>query len=342
MSVTLAALGPLVKKELSVLVMNALLRPGVENELAMVKSLIALLADNGRIRMQDGGQYAKELRFQYASGSTAEWFESGDVPNATSNNQYKETNVKFAKAWENIKIDTFDQNASKGGQLHEEASIWVKQTAEALKNLVSLLEQGLLANNGSIAKEVLGIPFWISKTSVIGTGLLDQATETWLQSVIKDASGALTIAMIYEVRDTLSDERGAEPDVILTSRKQYRAYVNLIRAQSNAIINYEPMSVGDTEFESISHGGVRIVSIPTYPNTRMDFVTWKYFELVLLMIESKNENAKTMTEQETYNGYPFGMKPKQHATHDDGAEVFFYPQFVCSAPWKQGAIINLT
>lgn len=349
MSVDITALGPLVKKNLSPLLVSALNREGPMNELGIrQRSFLGILGSRGQVEFMAGGEYAGELIVESVSSNTAKFVDSDDVMGAPESGENDEIKIPWKQARDVVKMKRIEKAKSKGGQLYGDwDSLWAQQVAMKLKSLVKLMETHCLLSTGTggtYGKSLFGIPWWIADTGVLGAGSfqVDRAVETWAKSIIVDAASGskVTIALLRQLRDAMETQRGMTPDVYLMNRNQLTNYQVELEGASRARVQYTTLTVGDSEFEALFFDGIPMIAIPGYSQSRIDAINWDLWKFKVLLDEDDEETPHVVEGLE-HAGFPFNIHALPVSTSHYAAEIEIFPQLFCQEPWNQGALINL-
>lgn len=348
MSVEITDLGPLVKKNLSPMLVSALNRVGPMNELGIrQRSFLGALGSMGLVEFISGGEYASELIVESASSNTAAFTDSNDVMGAPESGENDEIKIPWAQARDVVKMSRIDKAKSQGGQLYGDfESMWLQQVAMKLKALVKLMEEHCLLSTGAggYSKSIKGLPWWIADTGVLGVGSfqVDRAVDTWAKSIIVDAASGskVTIALMRQMRDALETQRGMTPDVYLCARNQLTNWQVELEGSSRARVQYTTLKVGDSEFEALYFDGVPIIAIPGYSTTRIDGINWDLWKFKVLLDPDDNETPQVVEGLE-HAGFPFNLHALPVSTSHYAAEVEIFPSLTCAEPWNQCGLIGL-
>jgi len=206
---------------------------------------------------------------------------------------------------------------------------------EDLKHSITLDALGAGVTNTS---KMAGVTDIISASNTALAGV-NQTSEAWFASYVKDPDGAtnadndtaLTVALMDDVFQNMTDVRGATPDAIWTSFSQYNAYANLMSDQ----IRYIPYGTGDARFQALNYNGIPVMPVPKYSANRMDFVQSGDWSLQYLPQKSYTAEGKLVEGA-------FKVESRDGAGYDAiSYTVVAYLALVCRNPFKQGTLIEL-
>jgi hypothetical protein len=348
MTVNIADLGPVVRKNLNPMFKSALNRRGPENELGMrVRSFLGLLALNNRVGTQGGGEYHRELIVEATTSGTGKFVDSDDVIGAPAPGSSKEIKSPWREYRDVVKMKRIDKAKSQGNQLYNWESMWTQQVAQKLKDAIQAMEDACLLGTGAGAylKSLLGIPYWINDTGVIGQGsfTVDRAVDTQFKSIIVDAasSSKLSIELLRQLRDAMETQRGTVPDVFLCGRNQLTNYQKDLEGANRERVSYTTLQIGDSEFRVLEFDGIPLISIPGYDPNRIDGINWDLWDFDVL-VDSNTEELPHEHAEEEQAGFAFALHPLSVTTSHYAAELEIFPALTCTEPWNQGGIINLT
>lgn len=317
---------------------NALKRPGPQNELGINRSFLALLQAFGRIDyVSGGGSDAAKLKFKYASTGTAEHYGKGDPAPAAGNISAKEATVGYVRARDVLDVDNFDEAASEGAQIGTEEGLWTSHLQEAQQNIIEKVETKLVTGLGT-NDEPYGLGFWINDASVLGS--FDQSTDSWGAATVVDASsGALAHTFLRQGQEGAKDDNGSTIDVIISSYRQGSKYKQLMDGD----VRFDTMRIADIEFAGFMYDGIPWIVLPGFPKTDIYGLKMNTLNLKIMLQKDKSNMGAQPLVGLTRAGLPFAVRPIDSQGVDSSkAQMTFYYSFFCTKPWMNWRIEALS
>jgi len=325
------------QRDIGQIVVSAIKRQGVGNELGLKNSWLGLLGSFNRIEFMPfaPSKMAEKMVVPYASAGTAEYYDLDSAPQAAGNESVKTANIAFASARDVMRIRNFDEAALKSEVTLVNEGLLGHNTKEAMKNIVDIMEKGLRDGLG-VGSDPYGMAFWVNNSSVYGN--IDQAVDTWSQATLINAGGsALSLKHLREAVEGVVDANGGEVQVIVSSARQRNKYRELIGSKTTN----NNMKIGDAEYSVEFYDDIPWVVIPKMTNSVVYGLNMETFVMKILLQKAPDGSLPQLSNIEQA-GLPFAMRYLGNVNDDARYAITNYHQLVCRKPWQNFKIYGLS
>ncbi|MAE83549.1 MAG: hypothetical protein CMB80_12475 [Flammeovirgaceae bacterium] len=235
-----------------------------------------------------------------------------------------------------IAIEGMVQAKASAGGYNALSDMLAEELLAGVDDLKHVISQDALGVGTDNSSGMDGVTDIISASNTVAG--VSQGSNAWFASYVYDPADdasdddtALTVALMDDVFQNLTDVRSATPDAIWTSFAQYNAYANLMSDR----IRYVPYGTGDARFQGLNYNGIPVIAVPKYNATRMDFVQTSDWSLNYLPQKSYSAEGKLVEGA-------FKVESRDGAGYDAiSYTVVAYLSLVCRNPFKQGCLIDL-
>jgi hypothetical protein len=235
------------------------------------RPLTSWLTDKGRMRMDDGGVKIIEPLL-HTGNSTVNTYSGYDTISLTPQTGITAAEFDWKQLAGSIAINGLEeaQNAGESRVLNLlEAKIM--QLEESLQDKLTSM---FFANGtGNSGKDWMGLEGIVSTSTTIGN--IAPATDTWWRSTVTALGGALTIAAMTTMFNTVS--KGSDtPDGVFTTQALYEKYEALLQPS----LRYTDTKMADVGFQNLMFKTAPVTFDVANPAGIVYFLNSKYLTVV--------------------------------------------------------------
>jgi len=247
-------------------------QPQLVDNIFTARVLLEHLNSRGRVVVEEGGTSIVEP-LVYAQNDTVGSYSGYDAIDLTPQEGISAAEYNWKQMAASIAISGIEEAKNRGTEaIIKLLNAKVMQAEESLKESLNdmLFASSSPANNG---KDFQGIGFLISASGTIGG--IDASANSWWQSYVDSAGGALTTAQMTTAYNTAS--RGNDvPDLVVTTLALFGKYESLLTAN----VRYQDVTKANLGFQNLMFKQTPVVFDVSCPSGEMFFLNSKYLKLV--------------------------------------------------------------
>lgn len=200
------------------------------------------LTEKGRMRMDDGGVKIIEPLI-YAGNSTVASYENYDTIALTAQTGISAAEYPWKQLAGSVAISGIEEAQNSGeSRVLNLLEAKIMQLEESLQD--QLTTMFFADGSGNSGKDWMGIAGIVDSTGTIGN--IDPSTNTWWKSTETAVGGALTLANMTTLFNTIS--KGSDvPDGIFTTQTLYEKYESLLQPS----LRYTDTKMADVGFQNL-------------------------------------------------------------------------------------------
>lgn len=229
------------------------------------------LSQKNRINYLDGG--AKILEpLVYAGATTAGSYSGTDTIALADDQPFTNAEFDWKQFAASVTITGIDEAKNSG-----EAAIVnlleakMMNTEETIKEEMN--QMFFSDGTGNSGKDWLGLEAIISSGDTLGN--IDGGTEAWWNSTVDSTAGALTLAQMTNLYNTVS-KGNDKPDFVMTTQDLFEKYESLLQPQ----LRYSDTKTADAGFENLMFKSAPVMFDAHCPGGTAYFINSKYIQLV--------------------------------------------------------------
>ncbi len=270
-------------------------------------------------------------KFKYSNNSSAIDFAEGAADPSISITARRRIEFKYARYHAAFGVDGLQAAVAARGGVEDLTDLVMEEAAGAIEDLFDQINADIL---GSVSdNEIKGIQYHIADSGNYAEEAIDRSSATWLASYVADNSSverALTKELLEAMQVVYFKTRAARPNAIWTGIEQFQKYENLFEDKKRITAK-----IGELQLETLTWDGIPIVPVPNYDANRMDFVQTQDWTLYYLPQVVQKPGSTSFMEG------PFRVEYKPQSYDESKYVVYFYPQLICTNPYKQLALDDL-
>lgn len=235
------------------------------------RPLTKWLTDKSRMRMDDGGVKIIEPLL-YSGNSTVGTYSGYDTISLTPQTGVTAAEFDWKQLAGSIAISGIEeaQNAGESRVIHL-LETKIMQLEESLQDKLTTM---LYADgSGNSGKDWAGIAGYVDSTGTVGN--IDPTTDTWWKSTETALGGALTLASMTTLFNTVSKGNDS-PDGIFTTQALYEKYESLLQPQ----LRYTDTRMADVGFQNLMFKTAPVTFDVACNSGVVYFLNSKYLTLV--------------------------------------------------------------